>query len=154
MSDATYEGKMPAINDFCDPEPIEQKEMFPGFPCFLFTPEELKQAQSRQPMKCKCTQCGNVFFITKNQIQARIKADQHNAFCSRSCGIKHTHVINGHNHTYTSYTCQVCGKYVPSDEYYGTGKYCSSYCAHRAIARITHTNEYSRKITNSLLIYN
>ena len=150
MSDATYEGRMPTIDDFCDLEPNEQKEIFPGFPCFLFTPEELKQAQSRQPMKCRCTQCGNVFFISKNQIQARIKANQHNAFCSRSCGIKHTHVINGHNHTYTSYTCQVCGKYVPSDEYYGTGKYCSIHCAHCAGRRLGST-EKSRKKTSATL---
>ena len=28
MSDATYEGRMPTIDDFCDPEPNEQKECF------------------------------------------------------------------------------------------------------------------------------
>ena len=150
MSDATYEGKMPAIDDFCDPEPNEQKEMFPEFPCFLFTLQEFKKAKSRQPMKCRCTQCGKIFFIGKNQIQARIKADQHNAFCSKSCSVKHTHLVNGHNNVYTAYTCQICGKYVPLDEYYGTGKYCSSHCTHCAGGRLGSTENSKRKTSATL----
>ena len=150
MSDATYEGKMPTIDDFCNPESNEQKEMFPGYPCFLFTPEELKQAQSRQPMKCICTECNKVFFITKNQIQARIKADLHYAFCSKSCAAKHVHKINDHNPVRTSYTCQACGKHVSLNEYYGTGKYCSSHCAHCAGGRLGSTEE-SRKKTSATL---
>lgn len=150
MSDATYEGRMPTIDDFCDPKPNEQKEMFPEYPCFLFTPEELKQAQSRQPMKCICTQCDKVFFITKNQIQARIKADLHYAFCSRSCATKHAHKINGHNPVRTSYICQTCGKHVPLNEYYGTGKYCSSYCSHSAGSIAGHTKEARQKLSATL----
>lgn len=76
MSDATYEGKMPIIDDFCNPEP-EQK----------------------------------------------------------------------------SYICQNCKKVVKYSDYYGSGRFCSSFCAHSYVGKIIHTEEVKKKVTAKCKIH-
>ena len=78
MSEATYEGKMPTIDDFCDPEP--QEEIFPGFPDFKFTPNVLLEAKSRDKLPCVCRCCKKDFLIEKHYLQAIIKAKQTDIF--------------------------------------------------------------------------
>lgn len=151
MSDATYKGKMPTIDDFCNPEPNEQKEMFPGYPDFLFTPEEFKKAKSRQPMKCRCTECGKFLFIGKNQLQAKIKANQANVFCSRSCIGKYSDEMRyGRCTIHLGYVCQTCGKEVSVNDYYGSGRFCSKRCANTYSSRINRNDEVNRRIGESL----
>lgn len=156
MSNATYEDKMPIIDDFCDPEP--QKEMFPGFPDFLFTPQEFANAKSNSLLTCRCSYCHSIFTRSKGDLAKKIKANKARIYCSLSCNGKVSASQNFKKdrtkHVKTEYTCIMCGKLIVPSEYYGSGKYCSMYCAHRAIAQKTHNSNFSEKVSNSLLIYN
>ena len=146
MSKGTYEGKMPTIDDFCNLEP--QEEMFPGFPCFLFTPEQFQQKKSRQLMKCRCTECGREFTIPKNQIQARIKAHKPNAFCSQQCSQNLTKRTCSKSRK--AYVCKLCGKTVQPDEYYGSGQFCSQSCVARHNGRLANSSEARQKKSRTL----
>ena len=155
MSEATYEGKMPTIDDFCDPEPIEQKEMFPGYPDFLFTPEEFKKAKSNVLLPCRCSLCASIFKRSKGELAKKVRAKNPKIYCSRACqGKKSGEIRRNHSillkQNKPSYNCQVCGKLVSSAEYYGTGKYCSSYCAHSAGSIAGHTKEARQKLSATL----
>lgn len=146
MSEDTYEGRMPIIDDFCNQEP--QEEMFPGFPCFLFTPEQLQQKKSRQLMKCRCTECGREFTIPKNQIQARINAHKPNAFCSQQCSQNFTKRTCSKPRK--AYVCKLCGKIVEPDEYYGSGQFCSQSCVARHNGRLANSSEARQKKSRTL----
>ena len=150
MSTATYEGRMPTIDDFCSAEPIEEKEqeMFPGFPDFKFTPNDLLKAKSRDKLPCVCRCCKKDFSIEKHYLQAIIKAKQTNIFCSRSCSRSYKHAKK-----LSSYFCARCGKLVLPKDYYGSGKYCSSHCSHTASGNRCKSKEVKAKISSSLKKY-
>ena len=151
MSKTTYEAKAPVIDDFCDPEPQEEK--FPGFPCFLFTSEDLKKARSREELPCRCTRCGKTFSVQKHDIQGKIKRSQSTCFCSRSCQISWKHTGGKAPEERKSYVCENCGKNVPVEEYYGSGRFCSEFCNHSYVGRLIHTKEVCSKVSQSLKTY-
>lgn len=151
MSDATYEGKMPTIDDFYDPEPIEQKEMFPGFPCFLFTPEELKQAKSREMLPYMCSHCGKTFFLTKNTAQAYIKRNWTKKYCSSECCNQHRSEL--HKKEAKEYCCEMCGKHVPASQTYGEGRFCSISCSKRYASTCKDRQAINKKVSIKLKEY-
>ena len=116
----------------------EKNELFPKFPCFLFTLDDLNSASSRQPMKCICIHCNTIFTIPKNQIQARIKSHQTVCWCSRTCQTEYKRNLK--NISKKPYYCHTCGKYVNVNEYYGSGQFCCRKCS----------NTYSSKFGNTI----
>lgn len=150
MSKTTYEAKVPTIDDFCDPEPVEQKEMFPGFPCFLFTSEDLKKAKSRDDLPCKCARCGKSFPVQKHEIQRKIKHSKSKCFCSNSCHISWKNTGGKAPEERKSYVCENCGRTVSVEEYYGSGRFCSEFCSHSYVAKMTHTEEFKKRVSAKL----
>ena len=146
MSDATYEGRMPTIDDFCDSEPVEQKEMFPGYPYFLFTEEDFSFAKSRDILKCKCALCGKEFGISKHKLQAVIKANRIDITCGYKCGmaLKAKKFKESQKHPDT-YVCEECGATVQWKDKYGSGRFCSPFCYHSWVGKNHANSEESRK---------
>ena len=146
MSNATYKGKMPTIDDFCDPEPVEQKEMFPGYPYFLFNEEDFSFAKSRDILKCKCAFCGKEFGISKHKLQAVIKANRIDITCGYQCGmsLKAKKFKESQKHP-DSYVCEECGAAVQWKDKYGSGRFCSSLCQHKWTGKKYANSEESRK---------
>lgn len=146
MSDATYEGKMPTIDDFCNPEPIEQKEMFPGYPFFLFTEEDFSFAKSRDILKCKCAFCGKEFGVSKHKLQGFIKANRADIVCGYKCGmaLKSKKFKESQKHP-DFYVCEECGATIQWKDKYGSGRFCSPFCYHSWIGKNHANSEESRK---------
>ena len=149
MSKGTYEGRMPTIDDFCNPEP--QEEMFPGFPCFLFTPEDLEFAKSRQLLPYRCTGCGKTFYIPKNSAQAFIKRNLKTKYCSSECCNRHRKEL--HKKVDKDYICEVCGKHVSADKKYGEGRFCSVFCSRHYSSTCGNREEINKQVSIKLKEY-
>lgn len=130
MHNATYEASIDA--------PVE---LYPDFPYIQATPEEIALMKSREPVKCSCSSCGKTFYIQKNQLLARIKHNHHTAFCSRQCSSEHQKI----EHSKKSYVCETCGKQVDAKDYYGSGRFCSAWCARSFSGKIASSLEEAQK---------
>lgn len=155
MSDATYEGKMPTINDFCDPEPNEQKEMFPGFPSFLFTEEDFIKAKRGCQFKCRCSNCNKEFYRSKGEIAKRIQANQPNMYCGLHCSAIASHkakiVEQRKTDILSDYTCETCGKLVLGKDTYSSGRFCCKKCANAYSSKFGNTLEKREQKSKTLL---
>jgi len=149
MSEDTYEDKLSAVDAAESREASEEKEMFPGFQGFLFTPQELERNASRGLMKCQCIQCGRIFFIPKNQIQARIKARRTICCCSAACTAQYKKERK--KSSKKEYCCATCGKHVSSNEYYGSGRFCCQKCSNAYSSKFGNTTEKRKQKSNKLL---
>ena len=148
MSEDTYEDVLSVVDAAESREANEEKEMFPGFQGFLFTPQELERSASRGLMKCQCIQCGRTFFIPKNQIQARIKASRTICCCSATCTTQYKR-----EHKKSSrkeYCCATCGKHVSLNEYYGSGRFCCQKCSNAYSSKFGNTPEKRRQKSENL----
>ena len=148
MSEDTYEDVLSVIDDVDSQKANEEKEMFPGFQGFLFTPQELERRASRGLMRCQCIQCGRIFSIPKNQIQARIKANRTICCCSRTCTMQYKRECKKSSRQ--TYHCATCGKYVSLDEYYGSGRFCCQKCSNAYSSKFGNTPEKRKQKSEKL----
>ena len=148
MSEDTYEDKMSNVDAADCQKAGKENEMFPGFPGFLFTPKELKRNTSRELMKCQCIECDRIFFIPKNQIQARIKASQTICCCSRTCTMQYKRECKKSSRQ--TYHCATCGKYVSLNEYYGSGRFCCQKCSNAYSSKFGNTSEKRQQKSEKL----
>lgn len=149
MSKTTYEAKAPIIDDFCDPEP--QEERFPGFPCFLFTQKEFSKSGSRDKMLCRCAHCGKEFWKEKHFLQRNVHDNRPLVYCSYECGMKHRTILASEKHPHPDeYACETCGKTVKWKNRYGAGRFCCEKCAKSFSGKIANSDEAKRKTSQSL----
>lgn len=99
-------------------------------------------------MRCKCVQCGRIFFISKNQIQAKIKANWTICCCSRTCTTQYKRERKKSSRQ--AYHCATCGKYVSLDEYYGSGRFCCQKCSNAYSSQFGNTPEKRRQKSEKL----
>ena len=52
-----------------------------------------------------------------------------------------------------SYICQNCKKVVKYSDYYGSGRFCSSFCSHSYVGKIIHTEEVKKKVAAKCKAY-
>jgi len=147
MPKTTYDGIMPSIDDFCDPEP---REMFPGFPDFLFTKDELDSVRVRDKLECKCSHCGKVFERCKRDIlKKHYRKNKPLIYCSQKCCNEHRTVLaNDRNHH--DYICQTCGREVKKGDWYGSGMFCCERCAKSYAGKLANTSELRQKKSEKL----
>lgn len=149
MSKTTYETKTPTIDNFCDPEPQEEK--FHGFPCFLFTQKELFESGSRDKMLCRCAHCGKTFWKEKHFLQRNVHNNQPLVYCSYECSMKHRTVLAEQKHPHPDeYVCETCGKIVLWEERYASGRFCCSQCYHKFSSKVANSSEARKKKSNTL----
>lgn len=106
------------------------EELFPNFPYFLFTPDELAQAKSRDRMHCKCACCGKEFWKEKHYLQYNIKHNKPLVYCSLKCANEYQSILSN-NKLPDTYICEYCGKVVEKKDRYGSGRFCSVECARK-----------------------
>ena len=136
MHNATYEASLDA-----------SVELYPDFPYIQATPEEIALMKSRDPVECLCSTCGKPFWIQKNQLLARIKRRLHTAFCCKECGYEHQR----QTHAKQCYVCETCGRQVNAKDYYGSGRFCSAWCARSFSGRFAASlKEAQKKKSESL----
>lgn len=147
MSKTTYDGIMPSIDDFCDPEP---REIFPGFPDFLFTKDELDSVRVRDKLECRCSHCGKVFERCKRDIlKKHYRKNKPLIYCSQKCCNEHRTVLaNDRNHH--DYICQTCGKEVKKDDWYGSGMFCSKQCSKKYSSIFANSIEARKKKSKTI----
>lgn len=153
MSEATYEGKMPTIDDFCNPE--TQEEMFPGFPSFLFTEEDFIKAKRGFQFKCRCSNCNKEFYRSKGEIAKRIRTNQPNMYCNLHCSAIASHKAKlakqRKDNTPLDYTCETCGKLVLGKDTYSSGRFCCKKCANAYSSKFGNTLEKREQKSKTLL---
>lgn len=149
MSKTIYEAKAPVIDDFCDPEPQEEK--FSGFPCFLFTQKEFSKSGSRDKMLCRCAHCGKTFWKEKHFLQRNVHDSRPLVYCSYECSVKHRTILAEQKHPHPDeYVCKTCGKTVKWKDKYGNGRFCCEKCARSFSGKIANSEEAKRKKSSTL----
>lgn len=145
MSKTTYEAKTPVIDDFCDPEPQEEK--FPDFPCFLFTQKEFSKSGSRDKMLCICAHCGQKFWKEKHFLQRNVHNNCPLVYCSYECSMRHRTILAEQEHP-DEYACETCGKTVKWKDKYGKGRFCCEKCARSFSGKIANSTQEARLKTS------
>lgn len=147
MSKTTYDGVMPSIDDFCNLEP---KEMFPGFPDFLFTKDDLDFARVRDMLECRCSHCGKTFKRCKRDIlKKHYRVNKPLIYCSQKCCNEHRTVLaNDRNHH--DYICKTCGREVKKDDWYGSGMFCCEQCSKKYSSTFANSIESRKKKSKTI----
>lgn len=147
MSKTTYDGIMPSIDDFCDPEP---KEMFPGFPDFLFTKDDLNSVRVRDLLECRCSHCRKVFKRCKGDIlKKHYRANKPLIYCSQKCYNEHT-ILLTKNRNHHDYICKTCGREVKKDYWYGSGMFCCKECSKKYSSIFANSTEARKKKSKTI----
>lgn len=126
MSNATYEGKMPTIDDFCENNKTSTNIL--NSRCYCFTEEEFQSAKSRQMLQCKCAWCQNIFLRDKHSLQKRIYNKNKFITCSPSCSLRFKALTLSQKEL-GGYYCETCGHFVSLINSYGSKRFCSIQCA-------------------------
>ena len=127
-------------------------EMFPDFPCFLFTPDELSQAKSRDRMPCKCANCGKEFWKEKHFLQRNIKDRKPLIYCSYECAISHRQKL-AEERIPDTYVCEYCGKTVDKKNAYGSCRFCCEECCRKYSNQFAISEESNKKRSEKLKKY-
>ena len=150
MSKTTYDAE-PIASNWLETRD-SNKDLLPSNPCCLFTYEDAydKSIPSREKtLQCKCGYCGKIFLISKHDAQEIITKNNHLRFCSIKCGHKFVGSMQ-QKHFPHEYQCELCGKHVSINNYYGSGRFCSEKCA-RSFATISVCPEKRKqKISNGV----
>lgn len=149
MSNATYDVVEPVASDWLETRDPAQ-DLLPVNPCCLFTHEDAynKSIPSRTPsLQCKCAYCGKIFLINKHTAQDIIVKKRRRIYCSRACSNKSK--VKHHQ----SYQCEMCGKTVQADEYYGEGRFCSPSCSRKYSNGFSRSQESNKKRSETLRKY-
>lgn len=147
MSKTTYDVVEPVASDWLETrDPVQ--DLLPINPCCLFTHEDAynKSIPSRTPsLQCKCAYCGKIFLIDKHTAQDIIVKKSHRIYCSRVCSNKSK--VKRHQ----PYICKNCGKMVSSDDYFGSGQFCSRFCANSHNGKLGNTPKAKEQKRKKLL---
>lgn len=146
MSNATYNVVEPIASDWLEIRDPAQ-DLLPINPCCLFTHEDAynKSIPSRTPsLQCKCAYCGKIFLINKHTAQDIIVKKRRSIYCSCTCSNKSK--VKRHQ----PYQCEMCGKTVQADEYYGEGRFCSPSCSRKYSSKFANSEESIKKKTETL----
>ncbi len=151
MSNATYDVVEPVASDWLETRDPSQ-DLLPVNPCCLFTHEDAynKSIPSRVlSLQCKCGYCGKIFLISRHAAQDIIVKKIHHTFCSKVCSHKFIG-IKQRKHIPHEYQCEMCGKHVLIDNYYGSGRFCSEKCARSFSTKSLIPNKRKQKISNGV----
>lgn len=95
-------------------------------PTFCFSIQEYQKAKVRDMLPCHCIICNKDFYTEKRRINKFLNGKIKNLYCSKPCAFEAAKKpVKKHE----PYYCEKCGKFVDSEQYYGSGRFCSELCS-------------------------